>query len=271
MLTGTWVEMNDISRERRLDYFTPAVALRVPGDQQSISYQLAGSGARALAGMFDFAIQIVTFVVIARALYQWRPGLVPPGSWSWAVPLGFLEWHVLYLMLSESLFRGRTPGLALLGLRVISDAGSRPRPLQSVLRNLFRVPDVLGGYLTSFIMMNRTSERRSLGDRVAGTLVIYSTPLRDQMAAASVPESFYSTSEAGYLLQAWIERNSRMDTDSKSASALDLGAYLHSVYEPDARDLPEPSTYLHHLFEREMSGPEKAPGTNAPDAQVSRE
>jgi uncharacterized RDD family membrane protein YckC len=239
---------------QQLDQFTPTVAL--PGREASgpVSHQLAGAGARALAGLLDLLLQGISFALLAWAAVTARPDLFPRAAWPWAIPVGFVEWHVIYLMLFESFSRGRTPGLAAVGLQVIGCDRKAPRPVQSVLRNLVRLPDMaLGLYAASFWMISRSAQRQSLGDRLSKTMVVYSAPLREQMAASSVPESFYSTSEAGYLLQAWMERNARMDEDSQAASALDLSAYLHHVYEPEARELPEPATYLRSLFEKEMA------------------
>lgn len=237
--------MNTPPPQNQLDYFTPVIAIHYPQQPAPTSHQIAGAGARALAALFDLAIQIILLIIITRLV-------LPPETWKWAVPLSFLHLHIIYHLLFEVITRGHTPGLALFRLRIISNTGTHPSPRQLLKRNITRLADIaLGLYTVTFIKINQTPTRQSLGDLIAHTHIIYKTPLRQQMAAASVPESFYSTSEAGYLLQAWIQRSSRMDRESKAASALDLGAYLHSVYEPHARDLPEPAAYLHHLFDRE--------------------
>lgn len=259
--------MNSPQLQPRLDYFTPAVGLRRMGETQITSYQLAGAGARSLAGLVDFAIQIILFAVVARLIGTRQPDLAPPSTWPWAIPLAFAECHILYIMLAESILRGRTPGRVLLGLRVITTGGQALNPAGAILRALGRVLDLLlGCYAVSFVMINTGARRQSLTDRLGRNYMIYSRPLREQLASADVPESFYSTSEAGYLLEAWMQRNPRMDKESQAASALDLSAYLHRVYEPDARDLPDPPTYLKILLEREMAeapNPTLSPATKS--------
>lgn len=260
--------MSSPQLQPRLDYFTPAVGLRRIGETQITSYQLTGAGARALAGLIDFALQITTFAIAARLLATGRPDLAPPSSWPWAIPLALAEWHILYIMLAESILRGRTPGRMLVGLRVITTGGHTLKPAGALWRALCRAADLLlGCYSISFVMINTGVRRQSLTDRLGGNYMIYSSPLRQQLAAADVPESLYSTSEAGYLLEAWMQRNPRMDKESQAASALDLSAYLHRVYEPDARDLPDPATYLQTLFEKEM---EQASSASVPFSPATK-
>lgn len=247
--------MADPTLSHKLDQFTATVSLVEPGEAHPISYQLAGAGARCLAGVFDLLIQAALFSALAWGALLYRPDLFPQESWPWAIPVGFIELHLIYHMLCESI-TGSSLGMRAVGVRLISTTGGRSRPLRIILRTLCRVPDLLlTGYALSFFMITRSAQRQGFGDRIASTLVLYRAPLRQQMAISDVPESLYSTSEAGYLLQAWMQRNSRMDMESKSASALDLAAYLHSTYDPDARDLPEPAIYLRDLFEKEMAEP----------------
>jgi len=236
---------------------TTAGAEQQPGSAQSAhsaaSFQLAGPGARSLAGLADLALQALLFTGLAVAVSRSRPELFPRHTWPWAIPLAFAEFHILFQMLAESFSRGSTPGKRLAGVRVIAGDGGRLRGIAAVMRNICRVVDLLTGYLLSLVLMQKTSAAQALGDCAAGTMVIYRKPLRQQMADSGVPESLYSTSEAGYLLQAWMTRKDRMDDESQSASALDLAAYLHRKYDPHARELPEPATYLRLLYEDELA------------------
>ena len=92
---------------------------------------------------------------------------------------------------------------------------------------------------------------RSAADRLAGTMVIYAQPLSHQLGQAEVPESLYSTSEDGYLLQAWIGREQRLDDESRLASSADLAAYLHAKYGDVQEKSTDPMRYLHELYEHE--------------------
>lgn len=249
-----------------LDQFTRVVVMAAEDAPNGTrSYQVAGAGARFLAGAVDFLIQIVLFIVMAWTAVRAWPDLFPRESWPWAIPVAFVEWHIIYMMLFESFARGITPGKSLFRIKVVTVEGALPGARALVVRNVLRLIDIiLGGYAGSFIMINLSELRQRIGDRYGNTLVVYSTPLTGQLRLADVPESIYSTSEDGYLLQAWVEREKRLDVDSQMASAIDLAAYLHSKYDPAKRDLPDPATYLRQLYEVEH---EHHHGVDAADAK----
>lgn len=235
-----------------LDHFTQSISIMSDDGVTTRSHQISGVGARSLAGLTDFCLQAATFVGIAWLAITGRPDLFPRESWPWAVPLAFAEWHIIYLMLFESFTGGLTPGKALLGLRVIDLDGRHPAPRRLIIRNVTRVFELaFGFYVFAYCLISTTSPRQRLGDRYAGTTVVYNTPLTEQLHQAEVPESLYSTSEDGYLLQAWIEREKRFDTESQMASAIDLAAYLHAKYDASNATLPDPITYLRQLHDTE--------------------
>ena len=239
-------------RLARLDHFTTVLPLKGEGPGAVRSHQVAGAGSRFLAGAADLVLQLTLFILIAWFLASHRPGLFPPGSIVWAVPLGLLEWHIIYLMLFEAFTRGITPGKALLRLRVVTLDGNPPRPVALVIRNLLRLADVAAaGYLGSLAMVSLTRRKQRLGDLAAKTLVIYSAPLALQLEKSRVPESLYSTSEDGYLLQAWMTRELTLDEDSRLASAVDLAAYLHSKYDGKDTGRKDPVDYLRQLYDAE--------------------
>ncbi len=235
-----------------LDDFTSTIALQAGDGGMARSHQLAGAGARGLAGLADLGMQSVVFAALAWLAVHARPDLFPRQAWPWALPVAFAEWHIIYLLLFESFTRGLTPGKALLGLRVTGVDGRRPTPARMVIRNVTRVIELVPGcYIGAYLRINSRGARQRLGDRYASTAVIYSKPLTEQLAMAETPESLYSTSEDGYLLQAWIERELRFDEESQVASATDLAEYLHDKYDASNADLPDPVTYLRDLYKAE--------------------
>lgn len=235
-----------------MDYFTQVVSIKSDDGGMTRSHQIAGAGARSLAGIADLLIQAVVFAGIAWMALRYRPDLFPRDSWFWAAPVAFAEWHIIYLMLFEGFTGGLTPGKALLGLRVIGVDGRNPTPRRLVVRNVTRVFELaLGCYGGAFFWITLSERRQRLGDRYADTFVVFSTPLAGQLYQSEVPESLYSTSEDGYLLQAWIEREKRFDAESQMASAIDLAAYLHQKYDSSNEVLPGPITYLRELHEVE--------------------
>ncbi len=251
--------------ESPLDDFTQTLSLKNRDTGMIRSHQVAGAGARCLAGLVDLGSQMVTFGAMAWLAVTFRPDLFPRSSWGWAFPVAFAEWHIIYLMLFESFTRGASPGKALLGLRVISLDGSPPSSRSLIVRNVTRVVEIaLGVYTFAYYRINQMGSRQRLGDRSAGTIVVYAAPLTEQLYLSETPESLYSTSEDGYLLQAWVEREQRFDEESRMASAIDLAAYLHAKYDASTRDLPDPATYLKNLYDAEK----QHPGTQAPELGI---
>lgn len=235
-----------------MDHFTQTIFISAEDGEITRSHQIAGVGARSLAGLADLCLQMATFTGMAWLAITGRPDLFPRESWPWALPLAFVEWHIIYLMLFESFTGGISPGKAMIGLRVIALHGRKPSARALLIRNVSRVFEIgMGCYLGAYFCIGSTSNHQRLGDLYADTTVIYNTPLAVQLYLAEVPESLYSTSEDGYLLQGWVEREKRFDAESQTASAIDLAAYLHSKYDTVKGDLRDPITYLHQLHEAE--------------------
>jgi uncharacterized RDD family membrane protein YckC len=81
-----------------------------------------------------------------------------------------VQW--LYFLVFEGL-RGRTPGKAVVGLRVVTVTGRPIGFAHAALRNLLRAADALPtGYLLGFLAMAFSSRFQRLGDLVAGTVVV---------------------------------------------------------------------------------------------------
>lgn len=76
-----------------------------------------------------------------------------------------------YFWLCEGLF-GATLGKAAAGIQVRRITGGRCGLGPSLVRNLLRFVDALGGYLFGFILASFSKLRQRLGDQVAGTIVV---------------------------------------------------------------------------------------------------
>ncbi len=140
-------------------------------------HRIAGPGKRALAWSIDAAIQGALLLLASIG------GLVV-GGWGWGAGASML---ILFLMswgygsAFEIALQGRTPGKALLRLRVVTDTGAPARPLQLVLRNLLRGVDALPMlYGVGVFAAGADRALRRLGDQVAGTMVVDEKPERLQ-------------------------------------------------------------------------------------------
>lgn len=152
-----------------------------------LQFETAGLGSRTLAVLIDLAIQGVMVVVASIPLIV----LADAGASATAgivVALVVVSVILLgYPIAFETLWRGRTPGKAALGLRVVTTDGAPIRFRQAAVRGFLTLVDL---YLTSgagaVLSMLFTRDSQRLGDLAAGTLV-----LRQRTGAqAPAPVSF---------------------------------------------------------------------------------
>jgi uncharacterized RDD family membrane protein YckC len=103
-----------------------------------------------------------------------------------------------YFIIWEMLTRGRSPGKAALGLRVVQRNGLPIDLGHSMVRNVFRIVDLLPAYyVVGLISMLVSPSGERLGDHAAATVVIRldRPPAAPELAAAVNPESVSLTRE----------------------------------------------------------------------------
>jgi uncharacterized RDD family membrane protein YckC len=156
----------------------------------ALEFQTANVGSRILAYVIDMAIVTAGILagVFAVALLGQATDVVVPDWVAVAVVLVLLPaWWLGYFIAFETLWRGRTPGKAALGLRVVTTEGAPVRFRHAAIRALLGLVDIAlasGFFAVIFILLTRDNQR--LGDLVAGTLV-----LRERSGlAAPAPVSF---------------------------------------------------------------------------------
>lgn len=155
----------------------------------SITQNVAGVGERILAYLIDGLI-MVAYVIIAIMMLG---GLDTGSGAEWLfISVVFLP-LLLYFLLWESMWNGRTPGKAALDLRVVKLDGSKPAFSNYLVRWLLRIVDVTitsGSVAVVTILMTGRGQR--LGDLAAGTTVI-SEKARvglDRTVLVNVPEDY---------------------------------------------------------------------------------
>jgi uncharacterized RDD family membrane protein YckC len=125
----------------------------------------------ASTGVFTLALAGVSFVasVIVGHSVSWnRTNII--------VVIVYAAWLFLYFAYSWAA-SGKTFGMALLGVRVVSADGADAAPRQAVLRTLaFPLSFLLLGLGFIGIVLQR--DRRALHDLIAGTAVIYAWDAR---------------------------------------------------------------------------------------------
>jgi len=137
---------------------------------------LAGMGSRLLAGLVDFSILAIAYLLLLIALLL-PVNFDPTGISGFAVGLligGIVLLVIGYHVVFHALFGGQTPGKRALGIKVASSDGQPATVMQYVLRALLMpidlvlwIPVPLG-----LVAIAATAKHQRLGDIVAGTLLV---------------------------------------------------------------------------------------------------
>ncbi|QQE77769.1 RDD family protein [Alicyclobacillus sp. SO9] len=151
------------------------VKVRTP-EHVELEYELAGIGSRGLAQLLDLLILAAVYTVIIVALILWLVLHILGGATSYiiggAILISFFTFWG-YFILFEYYMSGQTPGKRLLHIRVVRRDGRPPGFLSVLLRNLFRLIDILpSAYLLGVIVMIANKNERRIGDLIGGTMVV---------------------------------------------------------------------------------------------------
>ncbi|MFZ5597213.1 MAG: RDD family protein [Bacillota bacterium] len=203
-------------------------------EQVALQFRTAGAGSRAAAMMIDSLIllgaNIVLGLLVALALYLTGRTLSGLEQYLLAVIIvaGFLV-NGGYFIIMEYFRGGRTFGKGVLGLRVMQGNGSPLTFVSAVIRNLFRIIDIIpGSYLVGLISILAHPRNKRVGDMIANTVVVHDSSrellsARKRMAAslsrwsgAQVEINLTDgqreaiTAEDWRMLSAYIERLSQL-------------------------------------------------------------
>lgn len=138
-----------------------------------LRFQTASLGSRLLAAAIDYAIQGALLLVMVLGLGALS---LQGGSATFGIVVIVLAVTLIllgYPVAFETLWRGRTPGKAALGLRVVATDGSPVRFRHAVVRGFLTLVDVvLTSGVAAVLSILFTRDDQRLGDLAAGTLVI---------------------------------------------------------------------------------------------------
>jgi uncharacterized RDD family membrane protein YckC len=146
----------------------------VTGEAVAVELRLAGVGSRGVAALNDIAIVTVTELLLFLLIL-----VIGPGSNISSLLTVVIVTEVLvgvgYPVLMETLWRGRTLGKAVMGLRVVRDDGGPIRFRHAFVRGLAGVvlekPGITDGVL-ALICIAAGSRKKRVGDLLAGTIVL---------------------------------------------------------------------------------------------------
>jgi len=145
-----------------------------------VEYELAGIGSRAVAQIVDLLLLTVVTAIVVTLVGFWLMADLDSPAASYVVGATlifqfFLFWG--YFILFEYYASGKTLGKRLMKVRVVQDNGNNASFLSILLRNLFRLVDMLPlGYLVGVVVILVNGRERRIGDLVAGTMVVKAVP-----------------------------------------------------------------------------------------------
>jgi len=151
-----------------------------PADLVSYQSHYAGAVSRFAAYAIDVLVSTAAFS-LGLAAISYSVQIVTGHQVSWnrsnaVVAVVFVLWQFLYFGYSWAM-SGKTPGMALLGVRVVRSDGTTLDPPHAFLRALvFPLNFLLAGLPFLVILVQR--EHRGVADLIAGTAVIYSWDAR---------------------------------------------------------------------------------------------
>jgi uncharacterized RDD family membrane protein YckC len=150
-------------------YGSDRTTLRTP-EGVGFDVNIAGLGSRSLAAIVDALVQIVIVSAVGSAS---GGGFADGGVGSAVVTVVVFLCIFGYFFVCEAMFKGRTLGKRITGLRVINDQGAPASARQIAVRNLVRIVDFLPlAYVIGISSIATSNRAQRLGDLAAGTIVI---------------------------------------------------------------------------------------------------
>ena len=142
-----------------------------------IDYAVAGLGERITARLIDLGVFIGLYLVVALLA-------IPVGMSRLSSPVMFFTIYGIYIavfifysLLCEILMNGQSIGKRVMKIRVISIDGSQPTIGQYLIRWVFRLADFwLSAQIGGLICIAVSDKKQRIGDIVAGTAVVKTTP-----------------------------------------------------------------------------------------------
>jgi uncharacterized RDD family membrane protein YckC len=147
----------------------------VAPQDESLLGHYAGVATRLGAFIIDLVISVGIFYVVVLAiafvvrLFTGNEINVTRGSAWWGVPL--VAWEFLYFWYCWTV-AGKTPGMALFGLRVVRGDGTAVRSGRAAARTLFFLLS-WAFFIPGFLGIIFGKRRRALHDVIANTAVVY--------------------------------------------------------------------------------------------------
>ncbi len=142
-----------------------------------LEYELAGLGSRFAALLIDHLLQGILVLVAGIAVFAGGVDLHVLGGYNkMVIAAGIVLVFIIifgYFVFFEMLMGGQTPGKKIFGLKVVKQSGEPIGFIESFLRNILRIPDLLPmNYLAGSLFIFFSKQYKRIGDYAANTIVI---------------------------------------------------------------------------------------------------
>ena len=167
-----------------------------------IDYPVAGLGERLGAYFIDLALFIAIFLVYLLIM-AWTGLIAQSEVFNLVMTVIYLVGYGFYDLLCEVFMNGQSIGKRLLKIKVISLDGAQPSIGQYFIRWIFRLVDIgLTSGIAALVSVAITDNKQRIGDLVAGTTVIKTSPYTklQNVAFHPVNEDYVPTFESANLL-----------------------------------------------------------------------
>ncbi|SEC57543.1 RDD family protein [Paenibacillus sp. GP183] len=256
--------MNEF-QEKELTVITP--------EHVQLQFQTAGIGSRAIAHLLDGLILIIfngLLLACAVGINKVAGGHLFPGLSDYASAFAIIIVLLLntgYFVLTEMYMGGQTPGKRILGLRVLQENGQSATFLSIIIRNLFRILDLLPSfYFLGVLVMLFSSKDKRIGDMVAGTIVIFEQSRERLKRKKTIDKTIVKwqnrlpvlileeearqriTSKDWQLLHAWMERLPSLPGVKREELSIPIARHFAAKLEYSSSQLNETSAYLVALY-----------------------
>lgn len=156
------------------------MSARAQDDAVSLQGHYAGAVTRLAGFALDQTVATTAFAVATAVLaWAWRLITAEEIAWSpegWVTAVAYVCWLFLYYAYPWAT-SGKTFGMAVVGIRVVTAEGAPAGVRQAVLRTL-ALPVSFMTLGLGFLPIITGRHRRALHDLVAGTAVVYSWDAR---------------------------------------------------------------------------------------------
>lgn len=154
-----------------------------------LEYELGSLGDRIVGAIIDGIIK-TSYIIIVMATFVFGNARILSGAYIFFIVLLALP-VIFYSLGSELLLNGQSVGKKVMSIKVISLSGEQPSFSQYLNRWLFRIVDFsLSGYMVGVIMVAATERKQRLGDLIAGTVLVKTTP------RTQIDDTLYAPTEA---------------------------------------------------------------------------